>query len=329
MDSKRRQSMDPLVKWLVPMLYPDTPTLLGLPLASSKEDLKGADLAIVGAPYQGAPGVTREYSNNLLTPVNIRKDSVKYGSYLPEFDLDPLDELKVVDYGDASVAVRGDIHHTIEAVSSKIKDVLEVGAIPIVIGGTEVGSSLPLVQELNAKSKSGVGCITLDAHGDNMESHGGEKFCGASWINRMSELPKVNMSNHVHLGMRGPRNFKEQVHWYREKGTTLFTSREIKKRGMEDIARETISTVMNNTDKVFMSIDYDVLDIGCAPGLDEPMGISVEDLLTLCLEVGKNGIDGFSIGWIPTSNKPLHWIAIWTFIYLMAGIAMRIKDSGN
>ncbi|MCF7949905.1 MAG: arginase family protein [Spirochaetia bacterium] len=324
-----RESMDPLMEWKVPMLYPDTPTFLGIPLASSKEDLAGADVVVLGAPFQGAAGVARSYTNNLLTPVNLRKDSIKYSGYLPEYDVDVFDHLRVVDYGDAQVAVRSDTISAIESVKAKIKDVLEAGAVPIVIGGTEVGSSLPLAQALGECSEKGVGCITLDAHGDNMDEHGKEKYCGATWIARMSECEKIDMHNHVHIGMRGPRNFKAQTKWFASKGTRLITSLEVRKKEMDTVIEETVSRVSSNTDSLFYSIDFDVLDIGCAPGLDEPMGISVEELLFLSMALGKERKrkkhQGVSLGWLPTSDKPLHWIAVWTTVYYLAGMVMSTE----
>ena len=292
--------------------------------AETEEDLQGADVVIVGAPYEGAAGVARTYSQNLLTPINLRKDSIKYGGYLPEFDIDVFEQLNIVDYGDASVPVRARPQEAIEAVSNKIYDVLQADAIPIVIGGIEVGASYPLIKELSKIDYlNNIGCITFDAHGDNLDSHKGELFSGATWLARMAELEGINMENHTHIGMRGPRNFKEQITWFREQGTRLITSHEFKEKGRNAIIEEISKTSILNTDGVFVSIDYDVLDIGCAPGLDEPMGLSVEDLLYLLKKIGEENGKALSLGWLPTSNKPLHWIAVWTILYFLAGICLK------
>lgn len=312
--------MDPLVAWQVPMLYGDTPTFLALPLARTRDDLKGVDAAIIGVPFEGTPGVARAYSYSLLTPLNLRKDSVKYGGFLPELDLDVFEHLKVVDYGDAPVQVRGDVQAAIESVQNKVAEVLEAGGVPIVLGGTEICASYGLVSALAKVSTRGVGAVTLDAHGDNLDHHLQDRWCGATWIARMAELAKVNMARHAHLGMRGPRNVKEQVAWFRAKGSTLYTARELKAKSMETIAAEIVSLIHRDTDTTFMSVDFDVLDMGCAPGLDEPLGISVGELLHLCLEVGKSGISGFALGWMPNAVAPLHWIAVYAILYLLAGM---------
>ncbi|MGI6553332.1 MAG: arginase family protein [Bacillota bacterium] len=325
MNYKVRKSMDPLFEWNVPMLYPDTPTFLGVPLAQEPADLEGVDVAIIGVPFEGTPGVARSYSNSLLTPINLRKDSVKYGGYLPELDLDIFEHLKVVDYGDAPICVRGDVKSSIASVQSKVADVLAAGALPVVLGGTEICAAYGLVSALAEHSKIAVGALTLDAHGDNLEEHLGERWCSATWIARMAELPKVRMDRHVHLGMRGPRNFKEQVVWFREKGTTLYTAREIKDKGITQICHEITERIHRDTDKVFMNIDFDVLDLGCAPGLDEPLGLTVGELLQLTYQVGKSGIDGFDVGWIPNAVAPLHWITVYAILYLLAGLIEGLK----
>ena len=49
--------------------------------------------------------MARTYSYSILTPINLRKDLVKYGGYLPELDVDIFEHLKVVDYGDAPICV--------------------------------------------------------------------------------------------------------------------------------------------------------------------------------------------------------------------------------
>jgi arginase family enzyme len=322
---KVRKSMDPLLKWEVPLLYADTPTFLGVPLARTPGDLEGADVALIGAPFEGAPGVARTYSYSLLSPLNLRKDSVKYGGYLPELDLDIFEHLRIVDYGDAAIPVRSEVQAAIASVEKKIEEVLAAGCLPVVIGGTEICASYGLASALSRVSRKGVGVLTLDAHGDNLPDHLGNRWCGATWIARMAELEKVKMACHVHLGMRGPRNMKEQVAWFKEKGTTLYTYREIQTKGLESIAAEILEIIHRETDKTFMSIDFDVLDIGCAPGLDEPLGLSVNDLLKLALEMGRGGVQGLTLGWIPSPHPALHWIATYTLLYFLAGLILRNK----
>ena len=64
----------------VPMIEADMPTFLGRPHAISPEDLEGADVAIIGAPYVASwgsyGGVGKE--EWLAAPKRVRQQSAKY-----------------------------------------------------------------------------------------------------------------------------------------------------------------------------------------------------------------------------------------------------------
>lgn len=321
--------MDKYQKILVPTVYGDVPTFLGVPMAKGKKELKGADAAILGVPSQGAEMlVGREIGINMLDSMRLRKASLKYGSFLPELDLDVFDKIKLVDYGDVTgfyPMSQNDLLNHFKLAEKKISEILEAGCLPLVIGA----HPYIVAKTLGDVGEGKVGILHLDAHGDNMEVHEGSKWSLACWVARVSEIKNVEMRNFVQIGMRGPRNFKEQVKWHREKGSTIYTYRDIEERGMKRIAGEAIKTAMDGTDHLFLNVDFDVLDLGAAPGLDEPLGITTADLLKLVHEVGKNKVTAFNVEWIPTPAWepyqppawPLYWIVTWTILYLLAGVA--------
>src|SRR5438552_13633803 len=89
-------------------IYGGTPTLYGVPLAQHPEDLRGADVAFLGIPWQAPSpqrwlgGVMPNY-DTLLTPSHFRQSSMLHHGYLPELDLDVFERLKLVDYGNVDV----------------------------------------------------------------------------------------------------------------------------------------------------------------------------------------------------------------------------------
>ena len=199
-------------------------------------------------------------------------------------------------------------------------DVL-AGALPVVLGGTEICAAYGLVSALAEHSKIAVGALTLDAHGDNLEEHLGERWCSATWIARMAELPKVRMDRHVHLGMRGPRNFKEQVVWFREKGTTLYTAREIKDKGITQICHEITERIHRDTDKVFM-ISILIKDLGCAPGLMN-LGVNSGRIVQLTYQVVKAAL--MDLLCVDLNAVAFHWITVYAIPYLLAGLIEGLK----
>jgi hypothetical protein len=78
-----------------------------------------------------------------------------------------------------------------------------------------------------------------------------------------------------------------------------------------------------------LNIDYDVLDLGAAPGLDEPLGISVAELLTLALEIGKSKFTAFSIEWMVSPIAPIYHIVTYSILYSLAGLAMRRSNTSR
>lgn len=319
---------------LVPTIYNEIATFLGVPNAKTKEDLNGADAAILGVPLQFLGSLEgRATGINLLDSVRLRQASLKYGGFLPELDIDIFEHLKLVDYGDVVVnfpAETDDLFlENARRIDKKIGDILEAKALPVTI------ESHPFIVANAIAKRTGdkVGIIFLDAHGDNLDSHKGSKWSGASWVCRAAEVENVDMSSFVQIGMRGPRNFKGQAQWFKDRGGKVYTYRDIQAKGMNKVIQEAISHAKKRNNKLYINIDFDVLDLGAAPGLDEPLGISTADLLELILEAGKSGVSALNLEWFPTPAweayhtpaTPLYYIATWVILYLLAGEALRRK----
>jgi agmatinase len=311
------------MRWEVPTVYGDTPTFLAVPHCTTQQDLKEADVAILGTPYQGVAPVARAYNSTIMIPIALRQYSVKYGGYLPELDVDIFDALTVVDYGDVPIGMRMDIPQALDMVAEKVGEILDAGCLPIVLGGSDILASLGTAMAVSRRAGGDVGTLSLDAHGDNLPDHEGTQWSGATWGARMVELPWMAPQKHVQLGMRGPRNFREQVIWFEEAGSRLYTMGEIRDRGIEEVTEEAISIVSSETDGMVLTVDYDVLDVGCAPGLDEPYGLYVPELLHLMYEAGKAGVDALGLGWIPAPEPALFAIVIYSVLYMLAGEAER------
>src|SRR4051812_10205665 len=105
-----RKPSDPIIEMRLPRHYGSVPTLFGAPRAETPDELAGADVVFLGVPWQapvpdsrmGAAGAN--YFGTNLTPSTFRTNSVKYGGFLPELDVDVFERLRLVDYGDVEVA---------------------------------------------------------------------------------------------------------------------------------------------------------------------------------------------------------------------------------
>jgi len=322
--------MEPFEKLSVPKVYGNTPTFLGVPLARNKEELREADAALIGGgmlsfgenPWRTDLGLTfyslGERTIKIIDPALLRKASLKYCGFLPELGIDVFEHIKLVDYGDISaispIIAPEDEENAMRRTVEKIREVLGVGCVPIVIESNPYLVVKAIAEEFGGK----VGIITLDAHGDNACP---PPYVG--WVDLVSRLENVDMSRFVQIGMRGPRNFKKQLEWYRERGSHVYTYREIREKGMKEVVKEAIEIAHDGVESTFLNIDFDVLDMGAAPGLDEPLGIKIEDLLMLVFEVGRSGLTAFNVEWIVKPIAPIFHIVTWTILYLLAGMAVR------
>ncbi|HDN01426.1 MAG TPA: hypothetical protein ENF42_00460 [Candidatus Bathyarchaeota archaeon] len=315
---KPRKSMEEFTVFKVPTVHPGTPTFLGVP-SISEEDLSQYDAAIIGVPLQRTtPPTGRSLKPSILHTHNLRVYSLKYGSYLPEYDVDVLEKVRLGDLGDlkmvSPVSTDEDYLQAIRRNKDAVEKILLAGCVPIVVTGHPFAAA----EALSSLGK--IGILHLDAHGDNLQEHSGTKYSLACWVRRASELQNLDMRNFVLIGLRGPRNMKSQIEWYRKHGARIYTYRDIVKEGYEKVLEEALRLVREDTDAYMVNVDFDVLDLSMSEGLDEPLGISTWQLLQTLKKAGENA-RLYNIETFPSLHPSMYHIATWSILYFLLGKA--------
>ena len=83
------------------MIYSGVPSWLNLSVIENDEDLKKIDAAVVGVPWEGGCTIGG-YSSTTEGPKAVRSTSIRYTGFLPDYNLDCFDYLRVADSGDVA-----------------------------------------------------------------------------------------------------------------------------------------------------------------------------------------------------------------------------------
>jgi agmatinase len=272
--------LDPLERWKA-LGLPDKPdyagllTYAGMPYTQDASELDGVDVAIVGAPTDD---LVSDRPGTRFGPRAIRAAGCPPGPHL-EARVDWAEQLRVVDYGDAAV-VPADPGGSHAAIETLVREVVERGAIPVVLGGDH-SISEPDVRAV-AATHGQVGLVHFDTHTDTGTEVFGVELSHGTPMYRLVRDGHVDPGRYVQIGLRGYWPGETELAWQREHGITSFFMHDVRDLGIREVVERTAAIVGDVP--VFLSVDVDVLDPAFAPGTGtpEPGGMTSSDLLWAC-----------------------------------------------
>ena len=254
-------------------------TFQKVPLVLDPDDLRGSDVVIVGAPMDdfvsNRPGAR-------FGPAEIRKGYDGGGdpeAFHMDLGVDPFEVLTIVDHGDAEV-VPGDGHASHRAIGAIVANVLEAGAIPIVLGGDHSIAHPDIVAVAGRYEVGDLAVVQFDTHADTgTEIWGVERSHGTPFRYLVEEgvLPGDRL---VQVGLRGYWPNRPEFEWARRAGVRWHRMETVQERGIDAITDDVLVEV-SGAQAVFLSVDVDVLDPAYAPGTGtpEPGGMATWELL--------------------------------------------------
>jgi agmatinase len=265
------------------LIDPAPRTFFGVPGVTDLAVLD-ARVAFLGVPYDGGtpqPGIPTGQRGG---PAAVREASVDIldagaGFYDVESDRDLLAGVAMADAGD--VAIQGsDTEGNYARITGAVRAIIERGALPVAIGGDH-SISYPLGCGLEALGPFDV--VHVDAHADFLDELGGSRLTGASQLRRLAELPFTGTVSA--LGLRNVA--RDEIDGLRALGGRWATSLDVVERGPGEVVAATVP----ETERLYVSIDLDVLDASIAPGhsLPEPGGIDYRQLRSLLAAVARRG----------------------------------------
>jgi agmatinase len=311
----------------IPEVFSGVPSFLGLPLAKTPGDLAGYHFAVLGAPWEGACTLG-SFTGCENATKSVRKASTRYCGYLPEYDFDIFDHFTGCDYGD--IAVRnGDAGFTFAQARKGMADIVAAGAVPIVFGGDH-SLSLPLIEAFAEKHDGKIGILHFDAHMDNMDTFGDDRYARCCPFNRLYDMAGFDPKNLVSIGIRGPRNHYAALKTAKEAGASVITTLEVKRSGYMAAIQKAVEIAKNGTKAIYISVCSDALDVACNPGgPPDPCGLSSFELSQMLYHAGLAGASGFDFMEVYPPDD-LHGIsshvACWMALYAMNGMAQKMLE---
>jgi agmatinase len=272
--------LDPLERWRAIGL-PDKPdyagllTFAGMPYTQDAAELEGVDVAIVGA---ATDDLVSDRPGTRFGPRAIRAASCPPGPHL-EARVDWNEHLRVVDFGDAPV-VPADPEGSHTSIQRLVRQVVDCGAIPVVLGGDH-SISEPNVRAV-AAVHGPVALVHFDTHTDTGTEVFGVEVSHGTPMYRLVRNGHVDPARYVQIGLRGYWPGETELTWQREHGITSFFMHDVRELGIREVVERTISIVGDAP--TFLTVDVDVLDPAFAPGTGtpEPGGMTAVDLLWAC-----------------------------------------------
>lgn len=234
---------------------------------------EASDIGIVGVPFDGAvsrlPGAR-------FGPSGIRKTSGVYAYYTGTKGdgLTNIDTNRAVDYTDIDIRdysdvpiVPNDITRTREQIQHYVEAVADT-TFPIILGGDHYVTYPSFVGVARSMDEQ-VGLLHLDAHSDTSTSSSlfGEHYHGSPMA-RINESPYGSYETHAMIGIRGHEgsDYQEAI----DQGLLVHTMEEVQNTGIEPCIASAIDHVTDKVDRVYLSVDIDVVDPGFAPGTGTP-----------------------------------------------------------
>ncbi|MBM7566373.1 formimidoylglutamase [Paenibacillus sacheonensis] len=280
---------------------------------------------IVGVPLSKS---SISVSSASTAPAAIRAAFKAFTTYSLEYGVD-LQDMAVRDLGDIHMHVT-DIAECHRRIEESLRALYEVqpAIVPIVVGGDH-SISCPSVKAFAGRYPGRrIGIVHFDAHHDvrNFEDGGvtnGTPFRG------ILESGFVEGRHIAQIGIRGFMNSKPYHDYAVGKGVRVFTSRDVRRMGIDPILDQALAVAGDGTEAIYVSFDVDVIDQAFAPGCPAigTGGMNPWDALDALYRLGAvpqvAGIDFVCIDPSVDARNATSRLAVQFMLSFLAGMASR------
>jgi agmatinase len=225
-----------------------------------------ADIAIVGVPFSPAYEAAAISGPHTIAPDAIRAASEYACRGLDKYDFDVGGllyggaEIRVCDVGNVTLNML-DLARQVDLSQAVIRQILERGAMPIVMGGDH-GITIPVLRAFEGKGP--ITLVQIDAHLDWRDEVNGVTEGRSSPVRRASEMSHIGDIFQIGLRSQGsarPQEVEDALAY----GATIIPAFEVHDRGIDHVI-----DMIPDGGQYFITFDVDGLDPTVAPAVDGP-----------------------------------------------------------
>ena len=240
-----------------------------------------AEYVVLGVPFD-ATSTFRAGAR--FAPLAIREALLGIEGYSFRSGMDA-EDLKAHDLGDLHIS--GEVQETLKRLELVTKELLEAKKLPVFIGG-EHTITLGAMRSVGGNT----GVVSFDAHLDLRNEFMGLTISHTTWMRRLHE--QVRPEKILEVGTRAVD--RDELDYAKEFNIPFFTVHQIMEDGVEKTA-EKIRELLAGQERIYLTIDMDVLDPAFAPAVQnpEPDGLSVHMLLDLLCSVCDRRVVAFDL----------------------------------
>lgn len=245
----------------------------------SDTDLFTSPLTFMGAPH-GRPtagqhaailGVPFDCGTNMRIGSRGGPDAVRQQSSLmrrfnpTHADFDPVAALGVVDCGNVRLTP-GRILDAYERIEQAVTRVVEMGAVPVTIGG-DGSISVPIARAVG-KVHGPMAALHIDSHTDCYPYDPADRYNSATQFTHMAEEGWIDPARSWHVGIHSTTYASGVVPRARSLGYRVISIDEALRTGLPALFDAYRACV--GSSPVYLCFDMDVFDPSCAPGVCTP-----------------------------------------------------------
>ncbi|MFJ8259426.1 agmatinase family protein [Peribacillus asahii] len=243
------------------------------------------DLILYGAPISRS---SISVSGASLYPLEFRRMWKGFATYNLDEKVD-LTTFQVADAGDVAMHTTDILlsHQRIQETTAYLAEHFP-HSMTCMIGGDHSTTACAVrgIKEVNKEET--IGILQLDTHLDVRDPAELGPANGTP-IRQLIDGRAVKGENVINIGLHGYFNTKSLVDYAEKHNIQMVTLKQARKQGLIHTVQEALERLSAKVNRVYVTVDMDVLDISVAPGVpaSTPGGMTTTELFDILLEIGQ------------------------------------------